>query len=221
MTQSEDHTHTRTGDFTGYGFALLPDEATAGRLIEFQNSVAQSVPLQPILGTWVNRPHMTVFQGNLDRGAPIEATIADGLAILSPLAPLTLRFHEVIHKPRGWYFLVIHQEEWMLALQGLLIQRVQKFVNTSTNGNIGGYTQDELASFRQFGYRYVGAAFLPHITLGRNSTIDPDATLQHLNSSWQRLGLNEGGVGSLSFYEMGANGAHLHTVHELPIELRP
>jgi 2'-5' RNA ligase len=203
-------------DFKRYGFAIVPDPGTAERLIVFQKIVSAKYPLLPELGLAVNRPHITIYQGSFRGLTPVEETLEELRKILCGWPLLTLSFTGIIYKHSGWYFLTVRVEQWMRNLQSLLLERVGEFIVSDGQRapEANGYTADELTSLRSFGYPYVGRAFLPHITIGRDTSSYSEIELSYLNSVWAELGPREGRIQGVTFYRMGVNGAHLETVHE-------
>ena len=151
---------------------------------------------------------------------PVDTILQQAQGVLSGRLPLSLEFAQVIYQPLGWYFLIVKPRPWMLELQDVIMQGVGGHIlpSSNTQKDTSGYSASELKSFRTFGYRYVGSAFLPHITLGKNAqSPSTDLILRDLNTAWTALGLHEGLVQGLTFYRMGEYGAHQETVKEITI----
>lgn len=200
----------------GYGFALVPDPATVDTLIAFQTAVNERITLSPRLGVSVNRPHITLYQGNLSRLTPIHETLSLLRSFLGDIPPIFLDLRQIIYKPQGWYFLLANESTSIHKLQALLLKSIGNHILLGTNSpdDAADYAEDELDGFQKCGYRYIGRAFLPHITLGRNRSLDPTSTLSYLNSAWNEQNVSNGKIGSITFYKMGAEGAHFETVYE-------
>lgn len=208
-----------TIELSGYGFAIVLDKDTEDRLIRFQHSVCGVGQFQPRLGTDKNQPHITLYQGSFDPGLQVDAVLQRACEFLTANRNSLLTLLNIVYKPDSWYFLLVQRAAWLSELQQIFMKEIRHHIRARSNvtKSLSGYTPSEIESFSEYGYRYVGSAFLPHVTLGRAPSPLPSSTLEKLNHSWASLGLDSGSVAALTFYKMGVNGSHESSVRKISI----
>jgi hypothetical protein len=201
---------------TGFGFGIVPSADTAKRIIRFQRNSASIISLTPTLGMIRNRPHLTLYQGAFADDMPFSGVLQDLSRHRCWLPRRQLTFTGVIAKSPGWLFLLVKRDNWLTDLQATLMESIGRYlvVKRVSVSPMSDYSPDERRSIALCGYRYTGAAFLPHVTLGKTRAESAHAAAAALNRGWQKAGLTSGDVGGLTFYQMGENGAHAITVME-------
>ncbi|MFE5401814.1 2'-5' RNA ligase family protein [Streptomyces sp. NPDC056580] len=203
------------------GVALLPRADHLRAAVQLQRSVGGDVDLEPPLSTDGNLPHVTVFQGpfhdSLDPAetlAGINASAADmGLP-----GELTLSSPGVVYQPTGWLFLALERPPLLMSLQESVVAALDSHLDRSAfdgDKDVSRFTDSERISYQKYGYRYVGDAYAPHMTLGRA----PEAVARELvRTTPKRVSLPGAWVfDRLSFYVMGQHGAHAQKLVELPL----
>jgi hypothetical protein len=210
-----------TQQLTNRGLALLPDEAFSSKFIELQRQAMGFLQIEPRLSLTGNLPHLTLVQGRFNSAVDLSQLLNTVRESLSASGNYTLQPTQVVYKPRGWIFLEVAKDA--------LLDRVHREVADSSsehmkppedlNAPLKDYSEDEKASFRRYGYRYMYHCFYPHVTLGRLETPPTEAELQQLSSIATTLGvLSPFRVARASVYDMGPNGAHARAVitQEIP-----
>jgi 2'-5' RNA ligase len=195
------------------GLALVPNEQFRKKFIALQERCRSQVILVPRLGEDENLPHLTLFQGWFAADTPFESLIENlqktlwQAGFLPKLKLIDIRFYEP-----GWYFLLVEKEQWLAELQRQSLKVLLEQAQAAPPGQekiTERYTPLELENYRKYGYRFIGDAFLPHITLGHTKSgreAGFDALLPDL---WDRSGINsEQGIESIAIYAVGEHGAY-------------
>lgn len=191
------------------GIALLPSRDVLRGLVTLQGVLRQELPLQPVLGHKRNLPHVTLIQGRVADAASFcaaAAAVADALA--GRAAPL-LRFGPVQYQARGWLFLPVERTPDLFALHRKAFGHLSAHLLPPPPGaDLGGYTALERANQLTYGYRYVGDAFNPHVTLGRNLEQAEAALPRVLSLTAEQALPCTCAVAAVSVYVVGPEGAH-------------
>lgn len=152
-----------------YGLALLPDERTQRQFIDFQSKHAAHLS-GPVLGLERNIPHLTVLQCPFMRDQLTDELLDEVVrACKQAVNNTTSRIGELYLKPVGWVFAHI-AEAWIHDVQDAAMFVMESVIDRTeifTDEPYYGYSYTEIASYEHYGYRYVGDAFQPHITVGR------------------------------------------------------
>ncbi|MFD1673967.1 2'-5' RNA ligase family protein [Alicyclobacillus fodiniaquatilis] len=204
------------------GFAVIPDDGLLDALISFQAAMRGTIAWEPRLSRTGNLPHITLIQGDFKSGFQYVDILHDLHAYLARLStsPLVASVQEIFYQPVGWYFVRVQKEPWLIHLHTYLFDLVK---TAMTQGNITPdqarwYTPQELQNHRQYGYRYIGDAYLPHITLGRCADAAQSDLIDALNRQWKQRNLDTPQLmTNLTVYEMGEHGAHARTLVSLSI----
>lgn len=206
------------------GIALIPDAETIKTIIEFQQQISLllSYPLEPLLGTDANLPHITLLQGRFKE--PINWQL-----LLSQLSdychaqslPLQIQLTELKYQYPNWLFLNFSFH--------LLLKKVHKFVFEQLKSSMfltevdrkkdtSGYTQLEKLNYDRYGYRYIEATFCPHITLGKIPSQLLEKNRQRINYLFTLL-LSDlvAQLNRLTVYQLGRCGSHAFSLYELNI----
>ncbi|MBQ0984706.1 hypothetical protein KBZ10_09290 [Streptomyces sp. F63] len=122
---------------------------------------------------------------------------------------------DAVYQPTGWLFLALERPPLLEALQEAALAALERHLDRASfdrDKDISRFTDDERASYERYGYRYTGAAYAPHVTLGRT---EENTALELAGSARDRAGLpRELVFDRLSFYVMGEHGAHAETLLE-------
>jgi 2'-5' RNA ligase len=121
----------------------------------------------------------------------------------------------------GWVFADIASEAWLAELQSACFDATLQFIDLqqiNDADNFLGYTEDEKRNYLEYGYRYVGTSFRPHVTLGRS--ISPEAmTLPPglVEAFRDELGGSTVIFNELVFYRAGEFGALAEVLETVPL----
>ena len=196
------------------GLAILPDAYGTDAIIAAQAEMSRSAPMQPTLSTSGNLPHISLLQCEVDADW-------DGSAIINSLADARLlragdllECETVFVQKPDWVFLGLYKAPSLVELQWLACRQMAAWLHppAAPGPNFASYSDDERASYLAYGYRYIGASFLPHVTLGRCR----DAAEKL--ASHGRVLLRNGAIprdmtaAALTVYRLGDDGAHAHTL---------
>lgn len=150
------------------GVALLPEQTVTEQLIAFQRR-HRAVIAGPALGFDVNLPHLSLFQTMLVPAAHRAllrsvASSVDSAQLQGSIAS----FSRVDVKAGTWVFADV-AASWLREVADMAVAALSPLVCWS-DVNVGdpmhGHSAAEIRSQATYGYRYVGDAFAPHVTLG-------------------------------------------------------
>lgn len=200
------------------GMALVPDDETQRRVIDFQGKHMHTLD-GPRLGAETNLPHVTVFQSrfnpeDLSRSDLVEILDAAGV----PEDPAS-KFTRVAYHPRHWVFAHIECPAWLTSLHEVALPRLDdKVLREEINLDIDlrDHTVRQAAYYGRYGYRYSLEEYIPHITLGcpLGAEVVPPWFEADFNDS---LGGAPVRFSSAAFYLAGEAGAFAETICEVPL----
>lgn len=205
---------------TEIGIALVFDEAVASAFVKLQESSFSVVKLEPNLSLNGNIPHVSIIQGALKHENCAGAVWENLRKTLTLSArDLQLRFDQITYKETGWYFLTILRSNALEQLQMYTLASMEPHLLTSvagTNKSITHYTDDEVHSFKKYGYRYIGKAFFPHVTLGWSPDGYSEATLNTLAECYAHSAIPQiVAPSAITMYRLGKQGAHAEMLFAL------
>lgn len=199
------------------GFALIPSNPILTTLITTQNHLVPSCHFQDNLDANQNLPHLTLFQGDMRDNIPYR-TIADSLFEQYENEPFLLRTKSIKYVPQGWYFLMLKSNSDLTLLHYSCVYFCYSYLTFSDQKEqLDHLQQDQLTkqqihSILNYSYRYVGNAYAPHITIGRNVEEYPPILLTQCQSAFQSFPTSFY-PGQLTVYQMGDNGAYEETLY--------
>jgi 2'-5' RNA ligase len=202
-----------------YGIALLPEPEMRQKIVDFRGEYEKHVG-GPKLGIDTNLPHMTILQCPYFPNAPHGDALRDTAERLS-LGVSKSHFTSVEYQHVGWVFADIASEAWLAELQSACFDATLQFIDLqqiNDADNFLGYTEDEKRNYLEYGYRYVGTSFRPHVTLGRS--IGPEAmTLPPglVEAFRDELGGSTVIFNELVFYRAGEFGALAEVLETVPL----
>lgn len=199
------------------GYALITDNPVFSRVIGVENRIHGQSGFADYLGEEKNLPHTTIFQGDLSEDMDyreVAGKIADKFAELFPRK--TIVFEKVEYIPEGWYFWMCKKDRAFQRLHDYTLELVKPYILLDPMRM--EKIKEEMPriqreAIRQYGYRYAGEAFSPHITIGRSQGKDVKL-LEKLN---EQLGDGEtrAAISRVTVYKMGNNGTHSETLYEI------
>ena len=195
------------------GLALVPNRHFRKKFIALQERCRSQVTLVPRLGEDENLPHLTLLQGWFAAAAPFDRVIKNLQKTLRQAGFLPkLKLIDIRYNEPGWYFLLVEKEQWLAELQRHSLKLLLKHAQPAPVGHERAterYTPLELENDRKYGYRFIGDAFLPHITLGRTESGQEAGLEALLPDLWDESGINsEQGIESIAIYAVGEHGAY-------------
>ena len=150
-----------------FGFALLPNVETQKEIISFRRQFSD-IFFGPMLSLSENLPHISILQCPFSENIPIKDIIENANSHFQ--LPITLTWDELIYQPVGWVFANVQKIPVLFSLQTYLLEQSEKYINRSSinpKKSTKGYTKEEIDSYFQYGYRYIGEAYKPHVTIGK------------------------------------------------------
>lgn len=200
------------------GVALLPRADHLRSAIRLQQTLGGGRPLRPVLSEDGNLPHLTVFQGPFHDALDPGRELAGIAASVSLPGELTLASVGVVHQPAGWLFMSVERPALMEKLQRSVLDALVHRLDRAAFGSstdMSRFTEAERTSFAEYGYRYTGDAYAPHITLGRT---DEEAAAELARTAHERTRVPAAWTfDRLSCYVMGEHGAHARQLAERPL----
>lgn len=200
------------------GFALITNSPFFDKIIEMENKYHDTAGFHNTLGSENNLPHITIFQGTMSEYINYQK-IANQLAIKykSICSENTLDFNDVVYVPEGWYFYECQTTEVLTQLHNCCLSLVKDYIVLNPNRlerNLSALTNDQISGIRDYGYRYAGKAFYPHITIGRTSSKKDEALLREFKSAFHSF-TKTTSIRRITVYEMGPDGTHASTLYEV------
>lgn len=191
------------------GVAVLPRIEAMEEVIAIQSGLDTDSSLKPHLSADGNLPHVTLFQGPFKAGADFLKSLIAIRDLAVPAGQIGAEGLGVFYQPKGWIFLNLKTTEAFSRLQKAALNVCEPYLDLSAvdrTRDTSGYTSTEKASYDQYGYRYVGTAFRPHITLGHADEHTAMKLVEKARAECVGTGLWL--FDRLSFYVMGETGAH-------------
>ena len=197
---------------------MLPDAATRAMLVEWRAAWDHLVD-PPRLGLARNLPHTSIMQ------CPFfpERLTLDALQRIAGRmeGPLPrAAFTAVCFKPRNWIFLKYAPTSGLAALQGAALDILRDgvdFAAIERRPSYAGYTALESENYERWGYRYVGEAFAPHITLARLPAGAEGLPREIVEDFRERVAGRSFAFEALAFYEAGEGGAFARELARVPL----
>ena len=210
-----------------YGVALLPDPAVTAAIVGFQHR-NRSLIKGPLLGIQRNLPHMSILQCPF-RPATLTgdllALVADEAISIFDRVGADTNLTELYYQPVGWLFAGVSTGSWGRKLQERTLFHMSSLIEREKIADrypYSGYSDLERQNYIEYGYRYVGDAFRPHITVGRvgrdhrgDGESLPDVLLSEFQHVMTSSPLT---FGEIVFYKAGEYGALESVVARTPLE---
>lgn len=203
------------------GIAMIPDLETMNAVITLQKTLLPLYSLSPLLGTQHNLPHITLLQGRFQNNPNWTSLLSD-LHNYCRQQQHSLEFQTtgLKYQPPDWLFLKIAQNMMFHAAQQFIFERLKDLMFLTHEDllkDISSYSLLERENYLKYGYRYLGDAFHPHITLGRISQNHQSRNGIIFNNPNIVNPQISGLIQTISLYEMGENGSHANTLYALDI----
>ncbi len=204
------------------GVALIPSPDTIELIIELQQKIITICPLYPNWGKTFNLPHLTLLQGRFDNSI-------NWLNLILNLQDYWqkqqyLQKHQLIkleYQSPGWYFLIPHQQLIFLELHNFVFSALKNNLIVSEEDlkkDISLYDNLENNNYIKYGYRYIGNAFYPHITLGQTIDKSRDPNQDdwiHLVESFTTKHIIK--LERITIYQVGEHGSHAQILYSVNI----
>lgn len=199
-----------------YGLALLPSAEGMQQIIDFQHARKEFPP--PLLGMHNNLPHVTLVQSYFDE----ETITVDYLKLIATHlgAPLSALAVDLSYSAGGWWFVNFEASADFTRTQNIAFAFLADRILTGEIDTEKDYSHlEDIQRFNylKYGYRYFGAAFHPHFTMGHNpETLEiPADIINEFNAAFTG---NPFLFDRLAWYELGASGACASIICEVPLE---
>ncbi|KZL48484.1 hypothetical protein A2T98_17770 [Nodularia spumigena CENA596] len=204
------------------GVALIPSPDTIESIIKLQQKIISICPLYPILYKTFNLPHLTLLQGRFDNSIN-WLTLILNLQDYWQRQQYSQKYKliKLEYKSPGWYFLILQQQLIFLELHNFVFSALKNnlFVTEEDlNKDISLYDDLEKNNYIKYGYRYIGNAFYPHITLGQtiDKSRDPNqADWIHLVESFTAKHIIK--LERITIYQVGEHGSHAKILYSVKI----
>lgn len=198
------------------GFALICASPLFDDIIKIENEIHSRAGFFNSLGAKENMPHVTLFQGEMDGGlnlGEIAEKIASAARRLIPDKKIC--FTDVEYVRRGWYFLACEKTRELQKLHDIALGEVKPFIvlDGRRAEAADGLPEIQRSAIINYGYRYAGEAFFPHITIGRAAERREDI-LCELSRAVQAIE-RRSAIERVTAYKMGENGVHESTLYEV------
>ena len=202
------------------GIALIPSPEFIEFLITLQKVIQNHVKITPIFGRQQNLPHLTLLQGIPHETERVFDLFKELHALLkNKINPLSMG--NVSYVDIGWYFLQFANTPNLFDIHELTFQLFKEFLEPPSYydaKNVSTYSGTEKDKFFKYGYRYIGIAYKPHITIGRSTEADKEYLLSLIKNfiSQQKIN-NLQEFCQLTLYRLGKDGAHESTIEAYKI----
>lgn len=193
------------------GIAIVFDEVFTATVAERQNRLVDEFNLQPPLSTVVNLPHITLLQiaGASEDG--IEASRQAIAEIAGKVRPFPIHLESVVYQPEGWYFWVAARDDRLRALHDHFFDALKSHLHppSAQKKGIESYSAAERSAYTLYGYRYIGEAFFPHVTVGRSASGYSEVALLRCRQIFEATTVVPARI---TLYKQGENGSHSATL---------
>ncbi|MDJ0615538.1 MAG: hypothetical protein QNJ63_02125 [Calothrix sp. MO_192.B10] len=202
------------------GIALIPNQEMIASIIQLQQKVADCCILHPQLGTDINLPHITLLQGRFAESVDLIEVVSDTHQyFLEGNYSLEVRLQGIKYVPLGWYFLQPHNNPLFADTHQFVFERLKDCMvvtDEDKQKDISRSTLLEQSNYLNYGYRFIGQAFEPHITLGRTVNNLPCNHEEQLRLIFESSKQDyQGTIQRITVYKMGINGSHAETLYEM------
>ncbi len=199
------------------GLALITEDSFLNRIVEIEKKIAQKYNFLTDLGTTYNLPHTTLFQGRFEEGFNYCKILKQIEQKLKELHLKELKFIKVEYVPEGWYFYLCKKTDKLMKLHTYVLDLVKDDVILDLGRfkrDLSKLTKDQLEALKNYGYRYSGNAFDPHITLARTSEGKNNEIVEAFQKDLNLI-TKTPKLERLTVYLIGPNGSHKETLDEI------
>ncbi|MBW4475096.1 MAG: hypothetical protein KME45_32655 [Stenomitos rutilans HA7619-LM2] len=206
-----------------FGIAMIPNSEMIEAIAQLQKQATSICPLQPELGSDRNLPHITLLQGRFHDSV-------DWMQLLTELRDyyvnqqydLSLQLTELECKALGWYFLIPSRNPFFYDAHQFVFQRLKAamfLTESDRQKDVTHYSSLEQSNYLTYGYRFIGDAFQPHITLGRVlNPLTPENQARIRDLVETLLPLCSNMMQKLTVYRQGEYGSHADTLCSIELE---
>lgn len=152
------------------GIALIPNSSFINFFISLQKILRTFCPITPILGRKQNLPHLTLLQGIKGTDDEIRDKFYKLINDSTIQKRINIEFGEIKYYVGNWIFWLLKKEDNIINLHNKTFELFKNHLYPPIKYDkkyIANYSEIEMNNFLQYDYRFIGNAYLPHITLGR------------------------------------------------------
>jgi len=150
------------------GLALVPTVDEVRSLVRLQSVLSQHVRLAPVLGHPANMPHLTLVQGEFGDRVNFELILHTLREHHSAERFDRLKYDSIVIKEPSWLFLLTSRIAGLRGLHDRAFELSKPHLKPPPlQERKPDYSEPEWARYVEWGYRYIGDSFLPHVTLGK------------------------------------------------------
>ena len=200
------------------GVALVPNIHFQRKVIEVENRLHTTLGFMNMLGEKENVPHITLFQGNFDSDMSISY-------LMNTMYKEYIKVFKIgivdINKISCYdsckFFIDIDKSKNIMRLHNNILDIVKDriILDDSRYSLINGNTNyDARVSIINYGSKYMGKNYRPHITIGKSRFEDSDSTLELLRKEFRNLPKTII-ISKIVIYKVGDNGVYKETLKEM------
>ena len=135
------------------GFALITSSPFFDDIISIENGINREAAFFETLGSEINLPHTTIFQGNMSNDINYKS-IAERLAkAFCKLFPeRKIFFKKCVYVPDGWYFLECLKTDAFQRLHDITLEEVKPYIvleHSRLKRNMESLTEKEIAAIEK------------------------------------------------------------------------
>lgn len=197
------------------GFALIPDQATIEKIVDVEAKISEVYGFTSKLRIGHNLPHITIFQNTFDDKIPYVTLLNKTAVEFTRLNEGRVHFTDVIYEYGGWYFYLLQKTDRLQELHEYILYHSKDYIVDKPK------TIDEALPYWQkkglldFGYRYSGEAYMPHITLAKTAESERnDAVIQGFSTELKDA-VKEAEIQKITAYRIDENGSYVETLSEI------
>ena len=188
-----------------FGFALLPKVDVQKEIISFRQRYSDAF-FGPMISLSENLPHISILQCPFNAKTPVEKIIKNANKQFQK--PIILKWDKLIYQPVGWVFANVQKNDVISSIQAYLLNESGAYIDQFSidrSKSTKGYTEKEVEYYFKYGYRYIGDAYKPHVTIGRidEATEIPEIAITDFNNHFAGLNVE---FDRIAYYEAGEFG---------------
>lgn len=190
------------------GIGLLPSAADMQRIIACQKQIAQIEQLSFLLNDTDCLPHLSLIHICGADAAAARRSAEQGFEKLIGTLPIDGGIVGHVYVSHGWYFCDVERDEKLMGFHQRAFDMAAPYLQagSKTDKDISHYSEHEKKMYSQYGYRFIGQSFAPHVTLGR--TFQKSRSPRHAeivalcqNQLWGTIRFDR-----LAMFDVGENG---------------
>jgi len=156
---------------TGFGIALIPDKASRDAILKLHNTLHAIHPLGFKLGK-ESEPHLTLLQLY---GPNLSQALTAVRLLSETLKTIELEISGISFLRPTWWFLDVKLSSTLRDIHDKVFHMLAPDLsgpNEIDETKLSHFTPLHRENFLKFGYRFIGEAYNPHVTLGKSLASD-------------------------------------------------